>query len=108
MNMRLIAASILVLAAMSAGGIAARADDLESTYVTPSHPDPTADNGTHFTAAQATAGTAIVSSGAATAKPAAACSALNPCAVTTPILENMSLPSGTTLSRVATAHKQKG
>ena len=108
MRGRIIVAAFLVLAGIGAGGMAVRADDLESTYVVPNHPDPAADNGTHFTASQATAGAAIPSTGAATAKAPASCSALNPCAATTPVLENVSLPSDATISRVATAHKPKG
>jgi hypothetical protein len=108
MRGRFIMAAFLVLAGIGAGGVAARADDLESTYVVPEHPDPTADNGTHFTASQATAGAAIPSTGAASAKAPASCSALNPCAATTPVMENVSLPADATLSRAATVHKTKG
>ena len=100
--------SIILAAFLFVAGVganAALADDLQSTYVVPAHPDPAADNGTHFTAAQATAGTAVVSS--STAKPSASCSALNPCAAVTPVLENVPLPADATLSRVATVHKKK-
>ena len=109
MRVRMTLAAFLVLTGIAAGGmVAARADDLESTYVVPAHPDPTPDNGTHFTASQATAGAAIPSTGAATSKAPAACSALNPCAATTPVLENVALPADATISRAATAHKTKG
>jgi hypothetical protein len=107
-RVRMTMAAFLVLTGIGLGGMmAAHADDLESTYVTPSHPDPTANNGTHFNAAQATAGAAIPSTGAATSKPPAPCAALNPCAATTPTLENVSLPAGATLSRAGTTPSER-
>jgi hypothetical protein len=88
---------LLSLAFVVAGSLSALADPFESTSPEPVLPDPSPDNGVHFSPASATRDIARPSVELSSVKPVGghACSALNPCAAPTLALGNANTPSVT-------------
>lgn len=89
--MRVLIAGLVAISAMGIVPASAQLDDPLSEYQQPGMnlPDPSADNGTHFSPTVATAGIANAGPALTSVRPDnKGCSTLNPCALPTPALNN--------------------
>ena len=90
--MRVLMAGLTAILAMGISPVFAQQDDPLSEYQQPGMnlPDPVPNNGAHFSASVATAGTANAGPTLTSVSPDnKGCSTLNPCALPTPALDNL-------------------